>query len=135
MDANTIPKGHIIGWIPPSSATQPVKPMSKSAKKNAKRKEKRDEKKEVEPVDKPVRDNWEDDDEADDGDGGNNSGGNSGEDTAPKALTTTPAPPTTTTKIRAPPAEHTVDKPNETAVVSPKAIQKLTADLKKLNTK
>lgn len=128
MDASTLPKGHIIGWIPPSSATQPAKPTSKSAKKNAKRKEKREEKKVVDPVDKPVRDNWEDDDEGDDDDG------NGGEDTPPKALTTTSAP-TSATKIKAPSAEHTADKPNETAVVSPKAIQKLTADLRKLNTK
>ncbi len=130
MDVSAIPKGHIIGWVPPSSATQPVKPMSKSAKKNAKRKEKREENKVPEPVDKPVRDNWEDDDD-DDGAGG---GDSSGEDTAPKVPISTSTP-ANATKIESPPAEHTADKPNETAVVSPKAIQKLTADLKKLSTK
>ncbi|TFK75980.1 hypothetical protein BDN72DRAFT_831416 [Pluteus cervinus] len=57
MDANTLPKGHIIGWAPPPSSTpasSTSKPLSKSAKKNAKRKEKREEK-------KVVPDDWEDD--------------------------------------------------------------------------
>jgi partner of Y14 and mago protein len=62
MDANTLPKGHIIGWTPPpSKEADPAKPMSKSAKKNAKRREKKtDDKKN----DEPVKDNWEDEDEA-----------------------------------------------------------------------
>ena len=60
MDANALPKGHIIGWVPPSS---PLKLLSKSAKKNAKRKEKREEKKANSASDTIVRDNWEDDDE------------------------------------------------------------------------
>ncbi|KAF9569035.1 hypothetical protein CPC08DRAFT_739448 [Agrocybe pediades] len=50
MDANALPKGHIIGWAPPptstaSSAANGAKPMSKAAKKNAKRKEKREKEK------------------------------------------------------------------------------------------
>lgn len=61
MDRNSLPKGHILGWVPPSSA-QPAKPLSKSAKKNAKRKEKRDEKKAEETATK-IKDSWEDDDE------------------------------------------------------------------------
>ncbi|PFH51451.1 hypothetical protein AMATHDRAFT_74995 [Amanita thiersii Skay4041] len=66
MDANTLPKGHVIGWVPPSSTTSTTasgKPMSKSAKKNAKRKEKRAEKQ----PDATVPDNWDDDDETPDG--------------------------------------------------------------------
>ncbi|TDL29340.1 hypothetical protein BD410DRAFT_779730 [Rickenella mellea] len=76
MDSNTLPKGHILGWIPPtdgkakvaakpsqnvsSSAAAAEKPLTKAAAKNAKRKAKRQaEKEEV------VKDNWEDDDEED----------------------------------------------------------------------
>ena len=64
MDVNTLPKGHIIGWTPPSSTTTilPSKPPStattKSAKKNEKRKEKRKEK-----AAEKVKDSWEDEDE------------------------------------------------------------------------
>ncbi|KAJ7283722.1 hypothetical protein C8J57DRAFT_743016 [Mycena rebaudengoi] len=55
LDANALPKGHIIGWAPPPSSQasgSATKPMSKSAKKNAKRREKKE----------SVADNWEDDD-------------------------------------------------------------------------
>ncbi|KAJ3773106.1 hypothetical protein EV361DRAFT_971482 [Lentinula raphanica] len=59
MDANALPKGHIIGWTPPpSKQADPSKPLSKSAKKNAKRREKKASDKNVE---EPVKDNWEDD--------------------------------------------------------------------------
>lgn len=62
MDANTLPKGHIIGWAPPPTSTAAsgsngTKPLSKSAKKNAKRKEKREKDKDEVP------DNWDDEDE------------------------------------------------------------------------
>ena len=65
-DANSLPKGHIIGWTPPPSSTAP-KPgaaapsaaQTKAAKKNEKRKEKRKEKRETEKV----KDSWEDEDE------------------------------------------------------------------------
>jgi partner of Y14 and mago protein len=61
MDANALPKGHIIGWAPPPQSTaasgSAEKPMSKSAKKNAKRREKKEEKKE------DVPDNWDDDED------------------------------------------------------------------------
>ena len=64
MDAKALPKGHIIGWAPPSSATQaanePAKPLTKSAKKNAKRKEKKAELKKPEEA---VPESWDDDDE------------------------------------------------------------------------
>lgn len=61
MDANTLPKGHIIGWAPPPKATpETAKPLSKSAKKNAKRREKKAEKKEV-PED------WEEEGDSDEG--------------------------------------------------------------------
>ncbi|KAG6813477.1 hypothetical protein H0H92_010502 [Tricholoma furcatifolium] len=60
MDANALPKGHIIGWAPPPQApASDGKPMSKAAKKNAKRREKKQETKKDE-----VPDNW-DEDEAD----------------------------------------------------------------------
>ncbi|KAG7449286.1 uncharacterized protein BT62DRAFT_945425 [Guyanagaster necrorhizus] len=61
MDANVLPKGHIVGWAPPpstSSSGAGEKSLSKSAKKNAKRKEKREEKK-----NEIIKDSWEDDDE------------------------------------------------------------------------
>ncbi|KAF7797541.1 hypothetical protein EIP86_008741 [Pleurotus ostreatoroseus] len=63
MDANTLPKGHIVGWTPPSSSTAAKSAgstagLSKSAKKNAKRKEKRKEK-----AEEKVKDSWEDDDD------------------------------------------------------------------------
>ncbi|KAI0334783.1 hypothetical protein GY45DRAFT_1317820 [Cubamyces sp. BRFM 1775] len=63
MDANALPKGHIIGWAPPSQTAVPPASkagMSKAQKKNEKRKEKRKEKRE-EPT--KVKDNWDDDDE------------------------------------------------------------------------
>ncbi|PPQ71772.1 hypothetical protein CVT26_007606 [Gymnopilus dilepis] len=65
MDANALPKGHIIGWAPPptgtaSSGANGAKPMTKSAKKNAKRKEKR-EKEKAEAADVP--DDWDDDED------------------------------------------------------------------------
>ncbi|TFK28804.1 hypothetical protein FA15DRAFT_633265 [Coprinopsis marcescibilis] len=65
MDANHLPKGHIIGWTPPTIADALItsKPMSKGAKKNAKRKEKKD-KERVKSVSKDeVPDNWEDDED------------------------------------------------------------------------
>lgn len=69
MDANVLPKGHIIGWAPPPVATKPgstndaasSSSMTKAAKKNAKRKEKRD--KEKAEKEREVPDNWEDDEE------------------------------------------------------------------------
>jgi len=86
-DHSALPKGHIIGWVPPSAETKP-KPkanpgslaaaaaaaaadtsgLSKSQKKNAKRAEKRAEKKvEVKEV-REVRENWDDDDDDEKGD-------------------------------------------------------------------
>ncbi|KAI0771849.1 hypothetical protein BD413DRAFT_546562 [Trametes elegans] len=62
MDATALPKGHIIGWAPPSqAAAAPASKaaLSKAQKKNEKRKEKRKEKRE----ETQVKDNWEDDDE------------------------------------------------------------------------
>jgi partner of Y14 and mago len=59
MDRNALPKGHIIGWTPPSASSPPVKTgMSKSAKKNEKRKEKR-----KEATQKKIAESWEDEDE------------------------------------------------------------------------
>ncbi|KAI0663032.1 hypothetical protein C8Q70DRAFT_931035 [Cubamyces menziesii] len=63
MDANALPKGHIIGWAPPPQAAVPPASkagMSKAQKKNEKRKEKRKEKREETTK---VKDNWDDDDE------------------------------------------------------------------------
>ena len=61
MDSNALPKGHILGWVPPSAAAP--KPLSKSAKKNEKRKEKRAQ--EIAEGGKagPVPDNWDDEEE------------------------------------------------------------------------
>ncbi|KAF8573288.1 hypothetical protein K439DRAFT_1421442 [Ramaria rubella] len=72
MDRNALPKGHILGWVAPSSASKPKSveatgAASKSAKKNEKRKEKRDKKKE-----EVIRANWEDDDVVKDADGAPN---------------------------------------------------------------
>jgi len=66
IESNALPKGHIIGWVPPSSASSSAKATSsssltKSAKKNLKRKQKREE----------AKANWEDDDEDED-EAGNN---------------------------------------------------------------
>ncbi|KAF5363496.1 hypothetical protein D9756_000692 [Leucocoprinus leucothites] len=122
MDANALPKGHIIGWIAPSSASQSTKPSSKSAKKNAKRKEKRDEKRVNAANEEAVRDNWEDEDEEE-------------PSTTPKASTSEAAPTTANATKTGDSSEHTADKPNDTNIVSSKAIQKLAADLDKLNVK
>ncbi|KAL0577705.1 hypothetical protein V5O48_004254 [Marasmius crinis-equi] len=70
MDANALPKGHIVGWAPPTKEDTSNKPMSKSAKKNAKRKEKKEEKKMA-----VVKDSWEDDDEEDAGVNKSSAGG------------------------------------------------------------
>ncbi|CAE6437312.1 unnamed protein product [Rhizoctonia solani] len=76
-DRNALPKGHIMGWVAPSSETKPKpKPgslaaaaaaaaadttgMTKAQKKNAKRAEKRAEKR-TQPVE--VKENWDDDDD------------------------------------------------------------------------
>ncbi|KAH6914979.1 hypothetical protein BKA70DRAFT_1419934 [Coprinopsis sp. MPI-PUGE-AT-0042] len=64
MDANQLPKGHIIGWAPPSASDSTTsKPMSKGAKKNAKRKEKKEKERAEGASKEPVPDNWDDDDE------------------------------------------------------------------------
>jgi partner of Y14 and mago protein len=95
MDINTLPKGHIIGWVPPptSTSTSGSSLLSKRAKKNAKKKankNKREEEEEEEDLDKrakgeDVPENWEDD--------GNESGpqgSSSGTpDTNPSMTTTT----------------------------------------------
>lgn len=62
MDANTLPKGHIVGWTPPpaSSSSASAAAKSKSAKKNEKRKEKRKADKTEETK---VKDDWEDEDD------------------------------------------------------------------------
>ena len=57
MDANALPKGHIIGWTPPPAAHGPgagSATLSKNAKKRQKQREKKAE---------AVKDNWDDDDE------------------------------------------------------------------------
>ncbi|KAF8351526.1 hypothetical protein F5887DRAFT_1125689 [Amanita rubescens] len=64
LDASALPKGHIIGWTPPTSsaaqADESTKPTTKSAKKNAQRKKKKAEKKQ-----EVVPDSWDDGDEED----------------------------------------------------------------------
>ncbi|KAK7695706.1 hypothetical protein QCA50_000342 [Cerrena zonata] len=62
-DANTLPKGHILGWTPPPATTAASDAAkSKSAKKNEKRKEKRKEKAAADVAAK-IKDNWDDDEE------------------------------------------------------------------------
>ncbi|KAF9779532.1 hypothetical protein BJ322DRAFT_1113337 [Thelephora terrestris] len=66
MDSRALPKGHIVGWVPPSSATNNTAgkssgAMSKSQKKNEKRKEKK-----KAEVTKKIQENWDDDDDEDD---------------------------------------------------------------------
>ena len=68
MDRNALPKGHILGWVAPSSESKPKagsssgadgdKPLTKSAAKNAKRKAKKQAEKE-----KIIKESWEDSDE------------------------------------------------------------------------
>ncbi|KZT36813.1 hypothetical protein SISSUDRAFT_1006943, partial [Sistotremastrum suecicum HHB10207 ss-3] len=68
FERTQLPKGHILGWVPPSSETNPKKkaettgpsgaPLSKSAKKREKAKEKKKEEKE-----RIIKDSWEDDDD------------------------------------------------------------------------
>ena len=87
MDKQALPKGHIVGWVPPSAEStlvmmhfcfrlgfdcdqiflakpKPSAAMSKSAKKNEKRKEKKKEEKakEKEAV---IKASWDDDDDED----------------------------------------------------------------------
>ncbi|KIY51577.1 hypothetical protein FISHEDRAFT_11960, partial [Fistulina hepatica ATCC 64428] len=64
MDANQLPKGYIVGWVPPpgaSAAKAGTNPMTKSQKKNAKRREKHKEK-----TEEVIKQNWEDDDDDED---------------------------------------------------------------------
>ncbi|TFK55745.1 hypothetical protein OE88DRAFT_1652197 [Heliocybe sulcata] len=68
MDAHQLPKGQILGWVAPSSAstskpkaaaaTEGQSALSKSAAKNAKRSAKKKAQKEQEHLEK-IRDNWE----------------------------------------------------------------------------
>lgn len=68
MEANALPKGHVIGWTPPTAnEVVVVQGMTQAQRKNAKRKEKRKEKRDEEgsapaKVEK-VKDSWEDEDE------------------------------------------------------------------------
>ncbi|KAH7930121.1 hypothetical protein BV22DRAFT_1028854 [Leucogyrophana mollusca] len=64
MDARALPKGHILGWVAPSAATQ-SKPGAPPPNKNAKKRQNQRAKKAAQKEE--VRDNWEDDDE--DGEG------------------------------------------------------------------
>lgn len=65
MDANSLPKGHIIGWAPPPSATKPGAASGSGSgtaglSKNAKKRQKQREKKAEALV---VKDNWDDEEE------------------------------------------------------------------------
>jgi partner of Y14 and mago protein len=66
QDANALPKGHIVGWTPPTGGTTiTVKPaQSQSARKNAKRSAKRKEKQD-DDLQKKIAASWEDSDEED----------------------------------------------------------------------
>lgn len=127
MDANALPKGHIIGWAPPPQSTlasgSGSGPLSKSAKKNAKRREKKAAKKEV-------PENWDEDE--DDGDASPTSGGKS-----PQANGDVMAAKENTV------AEEALDNPSWATAPEPAesiptasgpstAIDKLTSDVEKL---
>lgn len=60
---NALPKGHILGWVAPSSETNP-KPQEGDKSKNQKKKEKRKAKREQKKQE-IIKANWEDDDEDD----------------------------------------------------------------------
>ncbi|KDQ64837.1 hypothetical protein JAAARDRAFT_28478 [Jaapia argillacea MUCL 33604] len=69
MDQTQLPKGRIIGWVPPSApkagaggGSGTAGAASKAAKKNAKRSEKKKAQKEADHLQK-IKDSWEDDDE------------------------------------------------------------------------
>jgi len=84
MDVNTLPKGHIIGWAPPSNSTSTSgSPLSKRAKKTARKKAKIFEEG-IEGKREDVPENWDDADES--GPQGSNSGT---PDTNPSMSTTT----------------------------------------------
>jgi partner of Y14 and mago protein len=66
IEANALPKGHIVGWVPPTANnTITIKPaQSQSARKNAKRSAKRKDKKDDE-LTRKIAENWDDDDDDD----------------------------------------------------------------------
>ncbi|EPQ59271.1 hypothetical protein GLOTRDRAFT_125577 [Gloeophyllum trabeum ATCC 11539] len=122
IEANQLPKGHIVGWVPPPNAAKP-KPagegskaaVSKTAAKNAKRKEKKKAQKEQEHLEK-IRDNWE-----------------SSEDEAPEASKSTDG-----ARGKEPEAgAHTGDKPESAAApaAGTSDADGLSEKLEKLNVK
>lgn len=63
MDAAALPKGHILGWVAPSSESQQkAKGAGAPPNKNAKKRANQRAKKEAEKS--QVKDNWEDEDDA-----------------------------------------------------------------------
>ncbi|KAH8106197.1 hypothetical protein BXZ70DRAFT_918584 [Cristinia sonorae] len=84
-EATALPKGHIIGWMPPPSTSAASSAKTKAAKKNEKRKEKRKAEKGADSAEvTKVKDDWEDDDE-EEGSGAKGSGSGSGDGVANSA--------------------------------------------------
>jgi len=111
MDSNTLPKGHIIGWTPPPSATKPgaaspsgsgTAPLSKNAKKRQKQREKK-----AEAL--VVKDNWDDDDEEEQ---------EKGKDTAPAADVKKTTSTSTSDIDKGTSGSHTPEQPNWAAAAS-----------------
>ena len=115
MDAATLPKGHILGWVAPSSESQQkakgaaTPPPNKNAKKRANQRAKKAEKAEA------VKDSWEDD-----------------EDVATPTAVQTDASKTQATKEGTPPSDE-ADKAGASELTEGEA--ELTNKLSKLDVK
>lgn len=127
MDATVLPKGHILGWVAPSSESQQkakgasAPPPNKNAKKRANQRAKKAAEKSA-----AVKDSWEDEEDA----GGNGSG-------AEAATTKTPTPETEDRSSgAAKEGTHSTDKLNGTATPEPtQGEDEVTDKLSKLKVK
>jgi len=67
MDATSLPKGHIIGWSPPSSAqSKPGAATTAAPNKNAKKRQQQKARRAANADKVAVKDDWEDEDDEDD---------------------------------------------------------------------
>jgi len=68
-DRSALPKGHILGWVAPSSTSQPAKANpSPAPNKNAKKRARQRSAKKVTKEEEEVKDHWDDEDEDDQAD-------------------------------------------------------------------
>lgn len=126
MDANTLPKGHIIGWTPPPAATKPgaalgsgTAPLSKNAKKRQKQREKKAD---------TVKDNWDDEDEEE-------QGGKNAANATPARVQKSTSTSTASDVGKASTGTHTPERPNWAAAPDPKSdagADGLSSELEKL---